>query len=52
LQRYFELHPAIEEKCTKGGKVHYLTTENPDKFKDQAQFFLHEKVEVENISLG
>lgn len=52
LQKYFEHHPAIEEKCTKGGKVHYLTTENPDKFKDQAQFFLHEKVEVENISLG
>jgi glutamate racemase len=32
--------------------VHYLTTENPEKFKEQAQLFLHEPVEVENITLG
>jgi len=52
LQQYFERHPEIESRCTKGGNVHYLTTENPDKFKEQAQIFLHEPVEVENISLG
>jgi glutamate racemase len=52
LQRYFEHHPEIEQRCTKGGQVHYLTTENPEKFKEQAQLFLHEPVEVENISLG
>ena len=52
LQQYFQRHPEIEQRCTKGGQVHYLTTENPEKFKEQAQIFLHEPVEVENITLG
>ena len=52
LQRYFERHPEIEQRLTRGGQVHYLTTENPDKFKEQAQIFLHEPVDVENITLG
>jgi glutamate racemase len=52
LQRYFVPHPAIEESCTKGGHVHYLTTENPEKFKESAQIFLHEPVEVDNITLA
>ena len=52
LQRYFEHHPEVEQQCTKGGQMHYLTTEDPDKFKEQAQLFLHETVEVESITLG
>lgn len=52
LRQYFERHPDMEQRCTKGGHVHYLTTENPDRFKESAQLFLHEPVEVENISLG
>ena len=52
LQNYFQRHPEIEQRCTQGGQVHYLTTENPEKFKEQAQIFLHEPVEVENITLG
>ena len=52
LQRYFEHHPDLEQRCTKGGQVHYLTTEKPEKFKEQAQIFLHDSVEVENITLG
>jgi glutamate racemase len=52
LQQYFKRHPMMERRCTRGGQVHYLTTENPEKFKEQAQLFLHETVEVENISLG
>ena len=52
LLKYFQRHTDIEQRCTKGGAVHYLTTENPEKFKEQAQIFLHEPVEVENISLG
>ena len=51
LQQYFERHPQMEQRCTKGGSVHYLTTENPEKFKEQAQIFLHEPVEVDNITL-
>ena len=52
LLHYFERHPAIEQNCTRGGQVHYLTTENAEKFKEQAQLFLHEPVEVETITLG
>ena len=52
LKNYFQRHPEIEQRCTKGGQVHYLTTENPEKFKEQAQIFLHEPVEVENVVLG
>ena len=52
LKDYFLRHPEMEEKCTKNGMVHYLTTENPDKFKESAQIFLHEDVEVKNIVLG
>ena len=52
LKQYLERHPNIEAKCSKGAGVHYLTTENPNKFKEQAQIFLHEPVEVENITLG
>ena len=52
LKAYLERHPQIEQRCARGGTVSYLTTENPEKFKEQAQIFLHEPVEVENISLG
>ena len=41
----------IEQRCSKGAAVHYLTTENPEKFKEQAQIFPHEPVEVENFTL-
>ena len=52
LLHYFERHPAIEQHCTRGGQAHYMTTENAEKFKEQAQIFLHEPVEVETITLG
>ena len=52
LQQYFERHPDMEQRCTKNGQTRYLTTENPEKFKEQAQLFLHEDIEVENVVLG
>ena len=52
LKSYLERHPNIETRCSKGANVHYLTTENPQKFKEQAQIFLHEPVEGDNITLG
>ena len=52
LKDYFVRHPDIEAKCTKNGLCHYLTTENTDKFRESAQLFLHERVDVENITLG
>ncbi|MCR5512014.1 MAG: glutamate racemase [Prevotella sp.] len=52
LQQYFQRHPDMEQRCTKHGQTRYLTTENPEKFKEQAQLFLHETIEVENVTLG
>lgn len=51
LLDYFHRHPEMETKCTKNGAVHYLTTENPEKFKESARLFLHEDVDVRNIIL-
>ena len=52
LQDYLERHPQIEQRCAKHGEAHYLTTENPEKFKEQAQIFLNDDILVENITLG
>jgi len=52
LRSYLARNHAIEQRCSKGATARYLTTENPDKFKEQAQLFLHEPVDVENITLG
>ena len=52
LQQYFVRHPEMEQRCTKNGQTRYLTTENPERFKEQAQIFLHENIEVENVVLG
>ena len=52
LKAYLERHPQIERKCAKQGSVNYLTTENPEKFKESAQIFLKEEIQVKNITLG
>jgi glutamate racemase len=51
LKDYLERHPEMASRCSRQGQVHYLTTENPDKFKESAQIFLHESIDVENITL-
>ena len=35
LQDYLRRHPDMEQRCTKHGTVRYLTTENPEKFKEK-----------------
>jgi len=53
LQSYLERHPAMEQRISRGGTTSYLTTEDPDTFRQQAQLFLHDDgVEVEKITLG
>ena len=52
LANYLTRHPQIEQRCSQGGTTRYLTTESPTKFKESAQLFLHEPVEVESITLG
>jgi glutamate racemase len=51
LKDYLERHPEMASRCSRQGQVHYLTTENPDKFKESAQIFLHESIDVDNITL-
>lgn len=52
LRKYFIRHPEMEAKCSREGHVHYLTTENPDRFRESARIFMHEHVDVENITLA
>ncbi len=51
LRDYLSRHPDMDSKCAKGGRVEYLTTEDPDKFREAAQMFLHEPVEVSRCVL-
>lgn len=51
LKDYMFRHPEIDVKCSKGGKCHYMTTESVDKFSESAQLFLHETVDVEQVTL-
>ena len=52
LADYLARHQKIEQRCSKGATARYLTTENPAKFKESAQIFLNEAVEVDNITIG
>ena len=52
LKDYLFRHPEMDSLCTKNGTCRYLTTENTDKFRESAQLFLNEAVEVEKITLG
>ncbi len=51
LQDYLRRHTDMEHQLTQGSSCRYLTTENPERFKESAQIFLHEKVEVEHAEL-
>ena len=49
LSNYLQRHTSLEQLCSKGGSVHYLTTENSETFSEHAQIFLHEHIEVEKV---
>ena len=48
---YLHRHPEIERKLTKQGQCYYLTTESEEKFKENAQIFLHESINVQHTDL-
>lgn len=52
LKNYLSRHSDLAQRISRGGRVSYYTTENPDRFRESAQIFLHEPVVVENLSLG
>lgn len=51
LKDYLKRHPEMNEKCTKTGTCQYFTTENSIRFQEQAQVFLHEKIQVNHVNL-
>ncbi len=48
---YLKRHPKIDNKCTKSGNVSFYTTENIEKFKQTAGYFLQEDIRVQHIHL-
>lgn len=51
LEDYLARHTDMERRCTRGGSTHYLTTENPEKFKENARIFLRHDIAVEHVDL-
>lgn len=51
LADYLNRHPEIDEKCSKGGTVEFLTTENADIFNRFASMFMDTPVESRRIAL-
>lgn len=51
LKDYLHRHPEMEERCSKDGTTHYLTTENPLKFQQNAKLFLSSSITVEHVEL-
>lgn len=51
LKDYLQRHPDMTQRCTTGGTVCYLTTEDTAKFRESAALFMHQNVEVEQIEL-
>lgn len=52
LEDYLRRHPEMQRRLTQGGQVRYLTTEDPESFKDAAAMFLSHPVVAERIVLG
>ena len=52
LRAYLDRHTDLRSRCSQGGTVSYLTTENADIFREHAQLFLNEAINVESITLG
>ncbi|MDE6588162.1 MAG: glutamate racemase [Paramuribaculum sp.] len=51
LADYLRRHPEMDNRCSKGGSVTYLTTENPEKFGHSAGLFLNHPIKAQKIIL-
>lgn len=51
LNKYLERHPEMDAKLTKNGSCQYYTTENADKFKENARIFLPSDIFVRHLDL-
>ncbi len=48
---YLKRHPEMDDKCTKNGQVKFYTTENIEKFKQTAGYFLKQDIDVNFLEL-
>ena len=48
---YLNRHPEMEMKCTKTGKIKFLTTDIADVFSSRGEIFYGEKIKSEQITL-
>lgn len=51
LVNYLRRHPEMDTRCSRGGTVDYLTTENAAKFSEMATIFLGRAVSASQITL-
>lgn len=51
LINYLSRHQEIEKKCSKGGHIEFLTTEDPDRFNKIASRFLNLEIDASKIIL-
>ena len=51
LQDYLGRHAEMNAALSHAGTCHYLTTENAQKFSEQASLFMNERVEAKQITL-
>ncbi|MFL9481519.1 glutamate racemase [Chitinophagaceae bacterium LWZ2-11] len=51
LQDYLERHPAIEEKCRKGGKLEFYTTDSTEDFDVHGAIFFGKPVKSHHLEL-
>ena len=52
LEDYLNRHPEMDVRLTRGGTCQYLTTESATKFRESANLFLNEEVDVQRITLN
>ncbi|MDE5647313.1 MAG: glutamate racemase, partial [Muribaculaceae bacterium] len=44
LADYLRRHPEIDRRCSRGGSIEYVTTEDPEKFDGLASMFMGKEV--------
>jgi glutamate racemase len=52
LEDYLVRHPRMENRCSRGGRVEYLTTESAAGFDAMAAVFMGEQVHSRHVRLG
>lgn len=51
LENYLSRHPEMKARLTKGSQSRFMTTESEEKFAEAASIFLHDHIEVSQITI-